>query len=212
VRVEYSTMTDYTLNGNGSLGQVLRASTVGFVFSPRHNKIDERQTFGVLVKSPISDNRAVWVIGLIYAIEIKDDPLARELAIADIDDYNVLHDHRENRMIPMEIKALSVGYTDNGHMVHSLPPRPPMSLSEVELCSAEEVYRFTSRCDYIRLVLGASEVPSDDLIASTLRYASSIYVDDHERYNFLVSCGRSLARFMSNDPARLSHVLALIRP
>lgn len=205
-------MTDYITNGNGSLGQVLRASTVGFVYSPRHNKIDERQTFGVFVKSPIADNRSIWAIGLIYAIEIKDDPLARELAIADIDDYNILSDHRENRMIPMEIKALSVGYSDGGYMVHSLPPRPPLSLSEVELCSAEEVFHFTRRCDYLRLVLGASEVPVDDLMASALRYASSIYTDDRERYNFLVSCGRSLARFLSHDPSRLSHVLALIRP
>jgi hypothetical protein len=86
-----------------------------------------------------------------------------------------------------------------------------LSLCEVELCSADEVYAFTQRCDYFRLVLNAKEVPSDELIAAALRWAAFAYPQE-ERYEFLVRCGRNLAGLLSHDLKRLSHVLALIRP
>lgn len=200
------------MQDSGSIvGRVLRASTTGFDCGTRSNKIDDKHNFGAFVKVPISDDGAVCAIGLIYAIRIDDDPLARELVMAASIDQSTLMDQRDNRMVPVEICALNVGYSYNGAMVHSLPPRPPLSLSEVILCHAEEVYDFTQRCDYFRLVLHASEVPSDELISAALRYASYAY-PENERYDFLVKCGRTLATLLANDLKRLSHVLTLIRP
>jgi hypothetical protein len=193
------------------VGRVLRASTTGFDCGTRGNRIDEKHTFGSFVKVPITEDEAAHTIGLIYAIRIDDDPLARELVMAAGVDNNTLLDQRENRMVPVEVCVVNVGYTYNGEMFHSLPPRPPLSLCEVELCSASEVYYFTARCDYFRLVLNAKEVPSDELLAAALRYAAFAYPPE-ERYDFLVKCGRSLAGLLSHDLNRLSHVLELIRP
>src|SRR5690606_14682115 len=193
------------------VGRVLRASTTGFDCGTRRNRIDDRHNFGAFVRVPISDDGSAYAIGLIYAIRIDDDPLARELVMATNIDQATLMDQRDNRMVPVEICALNVGYIYNGMMFHSLPPRPPLSLSEVVLCHAGEVYDFTQRCDYFRLVLQASEVPSDELIAAALRYASYAY-PENERYQFLVRCGRTLANLLANDLKRLSHVLTLIRP
>lgn len=192
------------------VGRVLRASTTGFDCGTRGNHIDERHAFGTFVKVPIADADA-YAIGLIYAIRIDDDPLARELIMAAGVDNNTLMDQRENRMVPVEICIVNVGYIHNGDMYHSLPPRPPLSLCEVELCSGDEVYYFTGRCDYFRLVLNAKEVPSDELMAAALRSAAWAYPEE-ERYDFLVRCGRQLAGLLSHDLKRLSHVLALIRP
>jgi hypothetical protein len=193
------------------VGRVLRASTTGFDCGIRGNHIDERHTFGSFVKVAITDDNNAYAIGLIYAIRIDDDPLARELIMAAGVDNNTLLDQRENRMVPVELCVVNVGYTYNSQMFHSLPPRPPLSLCEVELCSDDEVCYFTSRCDYFRLVLNAKEVPSDELIAAALRSAAFAYPDE-ERYEFLVRCGRELAGLLSHDLKRLSHVLALIRP
>jgi hypothetical protein len=193
------------------VGRVLRASTSGFDCGTRSNRIDEKHNFGAFVKVPISDHEAVFAIGLIYAIRIDDDPLARELVMAANVDQNVLLDQRDNRMVPVEICILNIGYSYNGLMFQSLPPRPPLSLSEVILCDSDEVYEFTKRCDYFRLVLGASDVSGDELIAAALQYAKWAY-PDRERYDFLVKCGRQLATLLNNDLRRLSHVLQLIRP
>ena len=63
----------------------------------------------------------------------------------------------------------------------------------------------------MRLVLNASEVPSDDLLAAALRYAMCSFPEE-ERYAFMVRCGRHITRLLSGDLKRLSHVLALLRP
>lgn len=194
-----------------TVGRVLRASTTGFDCGTRSNRIDDKHNFGAFVKVPISDQDDVCAIGLIYAIRVDDDPLARELVMAASVDNSTLLDQRDNRMVPVEICVVNVGYSYNGAMFHSLPPRPPLSLSEVVLCDADEVYRFTQRCDYFRLILSASEVPSDELMGAALRYAAYAY-PKQEQYDFLVKCGRHLAQLLANDLKRLSHVLTLIRP
>jgi hypothetical protein len=193
------------------VGRVLRASTTGFDCGTRGSRIDERHTFGSFVKVPLSEDMSLCAVGLIYAIRIDDDPLARELVMASFVDNNTLIDQRENRLVPVEICAISVGHIVNGGMFQSLPPRPPMSLCEVELMDAEEVYTFTRRFDFFRLVLNAKEVPSDELLAAALRYASYAYPES-ERYDFLVRSGRRMAELLSHDLKRLSHVLALIKP
>jgi len=193
------------------VGRVLRASTTGFDCGTRGSRIDERHTFGSFVKVALNEDMSLCAIGLIYAIRIDDDPLARELVMASFVDNNTLIDQRENRLVPVEICAINVGYISNGGMFQSLPPRPPMRLSEVELMSEQEVYVFTRRFDYFRLVLNAKEVPSDDLLAAALRYASFAYPES-ERYEFLVRSGRRMAELLSHDLKRLSHVLALIKP
>jgi hypothetical protein len=195
------------------VGRVLRATTRGFACGTSSKKVDTRHDFGAFVKVPVANLDTCSVIGLIYAVEIKDDQLINELVMADNVNPNVLLDQRDNRLVPVEIDVLNIGYyfIPERRMVHSLPPRPPMSLSDVELCTSEEVYMFTQSCDFFRLVINASDVPSDDLIAAALRYASWSY-PDNERYNFMVRCGRQIARLLANDLKRMTHVLGLIRP
>lgn len=193
------------------VGRVLRASTRGFSCGTHSARIDARHDFGALVKAPIANERDVFAIGVIYAVEIKDDLLISELVMAEAVDPNVLRDQRENRIIPVEISVLNVGYQFAGGVVHSLPPRPPMSLSPVRLCDVQEVFDFTSTPDFFRLILNASEVPSDDLLAAVLRYAAGAVHPD-ERYAFLVKAGRQIANLLSGDMKRLASILALIRP
>lgn len=193
------------------IGRVLRASTRGFTCGTHSVRIDQRHDFGAFVKVPIANHSDTVVIGVIYAVEIKDDMLVNELVLAESVDPNVLRDQRENRMIPVEISVLNVGYGNGTAFMNSLPPRPPMSLSPVELCSPDEVYHFTHRQDFFRLVLGASEVPTDDLVAAMIRYASTAYLEE-ERYDFMVGCGRQVARLLASDVKRLGAILELLRP
>lgn len=196
-----------------TVGRVLRASTRGFTCGTQSNRIGSNQDFGAFVSAPIANDDTIQVIGLIYAVEIKDDLLVNELVMADAVNGSVLADQRENRMVPMEISVLNVGYrmTGFGSYIHSLPPRPPMSLALVELCSRDVILEFTRRPDFFSLVLNAAEVPSDDLLAAAVRYAAWQH-EESQRYAFLVQCGRQIARLLSHDLKRLEHVLALIRP
>ncbi|MFW5691470.1 MAG: hypothetical protein ACOCXZ_03110 [Chloroflexota bacterium] len=193
------------------VGRVLRASTRGYACGTHSARLDDKHDFGAFVKAPIANARDIFSLGLIYAVEIKDDLLINELVMAESVDPNVMRDQRENRMIPVEISVLNIGYGRGTAYVHSMPPRPPMSLSRVTLCSQEEVYRFTASFEFFRLVINAAEVPSDDLLAAALRYASYAYPEE-ERPGFLVRAGQHIARLLAGDMRRLAAVLALLRP
>ena len=196
--------------GTGDIiGRVLRASTRGYACGTHSAKIDERHDFGAFVKAPIANSADIFAVGVVYAVEIKDDLLINELVMAESVDPNVLYDQRENRMIPVEISVLNIGYGANRRFTHSMPPRPPMSLSPVYLCSADDVYYFTQKQAFFRLIVKASEVPSDDLLAAVIRLASYAYPEG-ERYEFVVRCGQELTRLLSSDMSRLASILALI--
>jgi hypothetical protein len=193
------------------VGRVLRASTRGYACGTHSIRLDDKHDFGAFVKVPIANNSDITALGLIYAVEIKDDLLINELVMAETVDPNVLRDQRENRMIPVEISVINVGYGRGYDFIHSLPPRPPMSLSPVTLCTREDVLFFTSKLDFLRLILNASEVPSDDLLAATIRYARYAY-DEAEQEAFLIRTGQHLAKLLGGDTRRLSSILELIRP
>lgn len=199
-------------NSETVVGRVLRASTRGFDCGTHSRNIRAHHDFGAFVKVPIANDDYIYSIGLIYKVEIKDDQLIAELVLGEAVPDSILRDQRENRLIPVEVKVLNVGYMAHGQMIHSMPPRPPMSLADVFLCSHDEIFQFTQHNDFFRLVLGAAEVPSDDLIAAAIRGAALVQVDQQVRYQFLVSCGQQLARDLSNDLKRLAHILRLIRP
>jgi hypothetical protein len=194
------------------IGRVLRASTLGFDCGTHSDSIGTPHNFGAFVKVPISNDSHIQTVGLIYKVEIKDDQLISELVLGEYVPENILLDQRKNRMVPVEIKVLNIGYMTGTDFIHNLPPRPPMSLSDVLPCTPEEVGYFTQRQNFFRLILNASDVPSDDLLAACISLAASMYIDQQERYDFLVVCGRALARELSNDLRRLSHILALIHP
>lgn len=192
------------------VGRVLRASTRGFDCGTHSRNIGPQHDFGAFVKVPIANDDGIFALGIIYKIEIKDDQLISELVLGDAITDKILRDQRENRMIPVEVKVLNVGFMWRDGLMASLPPRPPMSLSDVVPCSPEEVYHFTQDLSFFRLILGASEVPSDDLVAAVAHWAAHVAYPNEARYPFLVRVGQQIARDLSGDLRRLSHILALL--
>lgn len=192
------------------IGQVLRASTVGFVCGTRSQDI-AHPSFGAFVRTRHGDYSSIDVIGLIHAISIDDDPLVRQMILANNMNEAIISDQRVNRMVPVEISIINVGYIEHGEVFYMLPPRPPLTLDPVQLCDHDTVRRFTVRLDFLRLVLNASDLPTEELLAAAIKHAASARPDD-ERYDYLVTAGRRLAALLAHDLPRLQHLLRLIRP
>jgi len=152
------------------IGRLLRAGTSGFVVGCRVSQLDA-PSFGGLVRVPLGSGYQIY--GLIYDIHIDDDGLVRQLITAEGIDPAVIADNRENRNIPLEMSVLAVGYQENERVHHLLPPRPPLSLDVIYLCSEDELREFTSagRFGYFRHVLRASDVPIGELLAAHLKQA-----------------------------------------
>lgn len=153
------------MSQNEQIGRVLRASTMGFAVGCRVAQL-QIPSFGGLVKAqPVDSREAVY--GLIYQINIDDDPVVQRLVLAEDPPVEVVEDQRQNRLRPIEMNVLAVGYQRNGLVRHGLPPRPPLNLDPVELCQDEaEVRQFTDSLGYVRLILTAANLPTTQLLAA----------------------------------------------
>jgi hypothetical protein len=149
------------------IGRVLRASTQGFVVGCQVRQLSA-PSFGCLVKAQPVEAREV-IFGLLYDMNVADDPLVRRLILADNQTEAVINDQRQNRLLPIEMSVLAVGYRRDGLIYHGLPPRPPLNLDPVILCQdSTEIERFTERLGYLRLILRAANlgVPVDQLLVA----------------------------------------------
>lgn len=154
------------------IGRLLRANTAGFVVGCRVNQL-EAPSFGSLVRVPQEDRYEIY--GLIHDIHIDDDGLVRQLVTAEGVNETIIADNRLNRNVPLEISVLAVGYQSQGRIYHLLPPRPPLSLDVIYLCTQAELSRFVSagRFGYFRHILRARDIPIGELLAAHLQQAQA---------------------------------------
>lgn len=193
---------------NVPVGWILRSSTVGFAVGCRILQ-PETPHFGDLVKATL-EPEAVDIYGLIYNVEVRDDPSVRQLILmGDIEPEAIL-DQRENRLVPIELSVLIIGYQQNGITIQGLPPQPPLSLNAITICGDDDVRRFTQTLDYLRLVLNTPQVPADELLLANLRRAALTHPPSSQ-HAFLVKAGRELARHLHNDLGRLDSMLRRLK-
>ena len=188
------------------IGRLLRSGTTGFVVGCKVQQISA-PSFGAMVRVPLEEGYQVY--GLIYDIHIDDDGLVRQLITAENISEEVLRDNRENRTVPVEIGVQVLGYEEGGRIAHLLPPRPPLSLDVIYLCTAEEVVRFTGagRLGYLRHILRDPKLPTDELLAAHLKQARSAHeaAGDQDWFGEAV---QEVIALLTDDRQRLMGVLA----
>lgn len=188
------------------IGRLLRSGTTGFVVGCKVQQIGA-PSFGAMVRAPLEEGYQVY--GLIYDIHIDDDGLVRQLITAENISEEVMRDNRENRAVPVEIGVLALGYEEEGRIYHLLPPRPPLSLDVIYLCTPEEIIRFTNagRLGYLRQILRDPKMPTDELLAAHLRQARAAHeaAGDQDWFNGAV---QEVITLLKDDRQRLMSVLA----
>ncbi|MBN1220914.1 MAG: hypothetical protein JXM69_18470 [Anaerolineae bacterium] len=194
---------------NFTIGWVLRASTTGFTVGCRVLQPNVPQ-FGDLVKVPLP-NEKTYIFGLIHDVQVQDDPAVRQLILAGDMETEAILDQRENRLVPIEISVLVVGYQRGQEIIQGLPPQPPVSLDLLTMGDETDLRAFTQQLDYLRLVLNAPHVPADELLVANLRRAAAARPLETRR-QFLLNAGRELARLLSFDLVRLDALLRRIKP
>ncbi len=147
------------------IGRLLRAGTTGFIAGCSVSQL-QAPAFGALVCAPLTEDYKIY--GIIHDIHIDDDGLVRQLVTAGQVDDATIADSRVNRIVPVEMSVLAVGYEQGGKIFHLLPPRPPLSLDVIYLCSDAELAKFTSagRFGYFRHILQAKDIPVGEVLAA----------------------------------------------
>ncbi|MFH2102767.1 MAG: hypothetical protein ABIJ39_05350 [Chloroflexota bacterium] len=156
------------------IGRLLRAGTTGFIAGCSVSQL-KAPSFGALVCAPLTAEYKIF--GLIYDIHIDDDGLVRQLVTAGEVDAATIADSRVNRIVPVEMSVQSVGYELDGQVSHLLPPRPPLSLDVIYLCSGADIVQFTQagKFGYFRHILQAKELPVGELLAAHLQQAAAAH-------------------------------------
>ncbi|MEW6716036.1 MAG: hypothetical protein AB1345_00810 [Chloroflexota bacterium] len=187
------------------IGRLLRAGTTGFVVGCRVSQLDS-PSFGALVRVPLENSYQIF--GLIHNIQIDDDGLVRQLVTAEGVDEAIIADNRINRNVPVEISVLSVGYQEGNQIRHLLPPRPPLSLDVIYLCSQEEIRQFTTsgRFGYFRHILYAKDLPISELLASHIKQANAAHLAVGES-PWIQTATKELITLLRDDYQTLTTVL-----
>jgi hypothetical protein len=190
------------------IGRLLRAGTTGFVVGCRVAQIDA-PSFGALVRVKLDGDYHVY--GLIHDIHIDDDGLVRQLVTAEGVEEAVIADNRVNRNVPLELSVLTVGYRLDSKVSHLLPPRPPLSLDMIYLCSAEEIRQFTAagRFGYFRHILRASDLPVGELLAAHIQQAGAAHAEAGEA-GWRNAATQELITLLRDDYATLMSVLGAL--
>jgi hypothetical protein len=190
------------------IGRLLRAGTTGFVVGCRVAQIDA-PSFGALVRVALDGDYQIY--GLIYDIHIDDDGLVRQLVTAEGVAEAVIADNRVNRNVPLELSVLTVGYRLDGKISHLLPPRPPLSLDVIFLCSAEEIRQFTGvgRFGYFRHILRATDLPVGELLAAHIQQAGAAHTEAGKG-EWRNAATQELITLLRDDYATLMSVLGAL--
>ncbi len=188
------------------LGRVTRCSTRGFAGAyPLHGELIPH--FGAFCAAPFQDGGSV--IGVVYDINIEDDPLARQLAALDSVPEEQIRDSQENRQIPVEFSVLALGYHLGETLYQTLPPRPPLTLQPIHRLSKETLIAFTNDYRYLHTIAQAPAIPVDDLLIACALEATTVRPES-EQERYLLGAGRMLARMLAGDLHRLEQILGTL--
>jgi hypothetical protein len=159
------------------------------------------------VRVPLEEGYQVY--GIIEEIHIDDDGLIRQLITAEEVDDAIIADNRTNRNVPIEVSVIAVGYEEYGRVHHLLPPRPPLSLDAIYLCSSPEIRNFTGigHFSYFRHILRAEDSPVEEVVAAHLRQASEAHAEAGES-DWQEAAMTELIAVLRDDYPRLMAVLS----
>lgn len=190
------------------IGRVTRCSTRGFAGAyPLEG--ETIPSFGAFCAAPYPGGG--YVIGVVYDINIEDDPLARQLAsLGDVPVEQIL-DSQNNRQIPVEFSVLNLGYQDTEGTYQTLPPRPPMTLEPIHLLPEAKLSSFTEDFSYLSTITLNPSLPVDELLIACILEAIEVRPES-ERKRYLIEAGRMLARILAGDLHRLEQILNKLSP
>jgi len=190
------------------IGYLLRASTNGGVAGCRVAALDLPE-LGGMVRIPQTNDYQIF--GLLYDMHIDDDGLVRQLVTAEKISEEVIADNRLHRSVPIELSMLFIGYQQQNETIHLLPPRPPLTLDEVYVCSAEEICAFTNsgRFGYFRHILRGTDFPVAEVLASHVRQ-STLAHQQYGDFSWNNAATQELITLLWDDYPTLMHVLGAL--
>ena len=185
-------------------GEIIEASTTDFV--AQCYELYQSPPLGSLVKT--GD-----IYGIVYnAATTSLEPGRRPIARGK-DEASEEEIYRSSpqllKLLRSEFSALVVGHRQDDKLYHYLPPQPARIHAFVYRCQPGEVREFSQPFDFLNILLNTRlPIPTDELIAASLRQMSQTHEDPHA---FLVAAGKELATLLSGQYQQLKSILGRLK-
>jgi hypothetical protein len=191
------------------VGEIVDTSVAEF--TAQACKLNEAPPFGGFVKVSVSEKTTVperIVYGVVYAIHTGSlEPGGRPVLRGrdGMRDRAIFDQNPDlEQLLRTDFAALVIGYAEGGALRSYLPPSPPPLHWSVVECDQAEIAGLTTRLDYFRTILSASEAPVDALLAANVRLAA---LANRDEAAFRLRAGRELATLLKHDYPRLTAIL-----
>ncbi len=190
------------------VGEVIEADTTGF--TAQCYELYSLPPLGSLVKTGDNASCLYAVVGQATTASIDPGrrPIARgREATSEAEVYQA--SPQLSQLLRSEFRALVVGHRQDGQICHYLPPQPARVHGFVYACPPDEVKEFSRSFGFLNILISASStVPSEELVAASLRQMSQAHEDGR---TFLVAAGKELAVSLSGRFDQLKIVLDKIK-
>ena len=189
------------------IGRMLSANARECVVSSLTQQKDI-PAFGSMLRIPMGSGQ-LEIYGVVTDITLEEDGFLRQIAgSADISE-EVIRDAQENRNVPIVIRVSFIGYTEGDRVLHLLPPRPPVTLTEIYPCTVREICEFTRKFGYLRLLMDVNHLPAGELLAVHLKDTAKAHVQYGDN-DWAQRAVEEVMDLLGGDPAGLIAVMGAI--
>jgi hypothetical protein len=186
------------------IGEIVQTETLLFV--AESFVLHRPPALGKLVHVETEPQRHVCGV-VCYGTTASPDPGRRAVRRSGegVYDQDVYREHPQlQHTLCTEFTARLAGCIENGQVRHLLPSEPPPLHYSVHECSDEQVRAFTDELTYFRLLVGATEIPPEQLLIAHIRQV----FDQRDRdSDWLLRAAREAAGLLKSDYDRLMTVL-----
>ncbi len=193
----------------GRVGEVVESSTTTLIAEAR--RLHHAPDFGAFVRVE-SDGRDL--IGVVHnASTQSSEPNRRPMAYGKTEAELRAEQPQIFELLRTQFEVFVLGYLHDDSMVHLFPPQPARIHSFVFPCPVEQVLAVTEDPQFLRSLLEATGLPTDELLLATLRHALKGRADEAgetKAGQYLVRMGAELSRLLRDDYDRLSSLVRRI--
>ena len=153
------------------------------------------------------DGDGCEIFGVVYSIQSGAfDPNRRTEALGLAPDELRRQMPQLEHVLRTTFAALLVGYRQDAPIRPYLPPQPPEIHRFIYPCTADEVLQLTESLEFLRVLLGAGDIPAEDVIAGAIRQSVAVRPSAKQR-SFMVQCGKHLATLLKRDYERFEGIV-----
>ncbi|MBR6089778.1 MAG: hypothetical protein IKP86_07585 [Anaerolineaceae bacterium] len=192
---------------NSCIGRMLSANSRECVVSALTPQ-NEIPAFGSMLRIPMGAGQPE-IYGIVTDITLEEDGFLRQIASSAGISEEVIRDAQENRSVPIVIRVCFIGYMEEDRVLHLLPPRPPVTLTEIYPCSVREICEFTRKFGYLRHIMNVTGLPAGELLAVHLRQTAMAHVQAGDN-DWALRAIDEVMDLLAGDPAALITVMGAV--